>query len=85
MTDAAGLEAAAKVLLNRADDLHYLGQEIVRRSTHAQWECAKAERFRDAMTARQTECQRLAIELRELGRALRARALTVSATGLPEV
>jgi uncharacterized protein YukE len=85
MTDAAGLEAAAKVLLNRADDLHYLGQEIVRRGTNAQWECAKAERFRDAMAARQTECRRLAVELRELGRAVRARSMSITPTGLPEV
>ena len=72
--DPATLEATAQVLLDRADDLYYLGQQIVSRSSPAGWQCAKADRFHDAMTSRQVECRRLAIELRELGRHLRAQA-----------
>jgi hypothetical protein len=79
MADVADLEAAAKVLLDRADDLYYVGQQIVRHSVGVRWECAKADRFRDAMLARQAECRRLAIDLRDLGRALRVRAQLASA------
>jgi uncharacterized protein YukE len=83
MADAAELEAAATVLLTRADDLSYLGEEIVRRSAQTRWECAKAERFHDAMLARRAECRRLAVELRDLGRSMRAQAQVVAATGQP--
>ena len=39
----------------------------------AHWECAKADRFREAMVARRRESSRVAFEMRELGRAVRAR------------
>ncbi len=84
MADAADLEAAATVLLTRADDLYYLGEQIVRRSAQTRWECAKADRFHDAMLARRTECRRLAVELRDLGRAMRARAQAAAASAHPE-
>ncbi len=74
MNDPAALEAAAKLLLDRADDLYYVGQQIVAKSMGLNWKCAKAERFRDAMLARQNECRRLAYELRDLGRDVRAQS-----------
>lgn len=83
MAGAAELEATAQLLLNRADDLYYLGQQIVQRSSNTTWECAKAQRFHDAMLARQTECRRLALELRELGRALRMQAQAAAAAPAP--
>lgn len=80
MTDPAALEAAAKLLLDRADDLYYVGQQIVSKSRGINWKCAKAERFLDAMLARQSECRRLAYELRDLGRDVRAQAYRASTT-----
>ncbi len=83
MADAAELESTAQILLNRADDLYYLGQQIVHRSSNTTWECAKAQRFHDAMLARQAECRRLAVELRDLGRLMRMQAQAAAATPVP--
>ena len=69
--DPGRLEELAALLLRRADDLYYVGQELVRHADRAEWRCAKATRFREAMRARRTETTRLATELRDLGRYLR--------------
>jgi hypothetical protein len=74
MADAASLEAAATVLLRRADDLYYVGSQLVERSDRTTWECAKGHRYKDAMLARASECRRVAGEMRDLGVALKARA-----------
>lgn len=65
------LEGMAKILLNRADDLHSVGTTLSSRAGSAVWECDKAERFRAAIEARRTETHRLAVQLRDLGRYLR--------------
>jgi hypothetical protein len=78
--DPARLEDLARVLLNRADDLYYVGQELVRKSDRADWRCAKAVRFREAMRGRRSEALRLATQLRELGRWLRQQSQAASAT-----
>lgn len=72
--DPARLEELAALLLRRADDLYYVGQELVRHAEKAEWRCAKATRFREAMRARRTETTRLATELRDLGRYLRTQS-----------
>lgn len=77
--DPARLEELARVLLNRADDLYYLGQELVRKGDQAQWRCAQAVRFREGMRGRRGEAARLAAQLRELGRWLRAQAQAAAA------
>jgi hypothetical protein len=79
MADAASLEAAATALLTRADDLYYVGNQLVDRSDRTTWECAKGDRYKDAMIARASECRRLALELRDLGAALKARAQAAQA------
>ncbi|MCB2178090.1 MAG: hypothetical protein KQH57_19960 [Actinomycetales bacterium] len=79
MADAAALESAAATLIARAEDLAYLGDQIVLHGTRAHWECAKADRFREAMVARRRESSRVAFEMRELGRAVRARAMAAEA------
>jgi hypothetical protein len=79
MADAASLEAAATVLLTRADDLYYVGGQLVERSDRTTWECAKGDRYREAMIARASECRRLAAELRDLGVVLKARAQAAQA------
>ncbi len=79
MADAATLEAAATVLLTRADDLYYVGSQLIERSQRTTWDCAKGHRYRDAMLARASECRRLAAELRDLGVALKARAQAAQA------
>ncbi len=77
MTDPAStaspdeLESMAKVLLRRADDLHAVGTTLRGKAGGAVWRCDKADRYRDAMQARQTESHRLAVKLRDLGRYLR--------------
>lgn len=65
------LEDMAKILLRRADDLHAVGTTLSSRAGSAVWQCDKAERFRAAIAARQTESLRLAVRLRDLGRYLR--------------
>ena len=65
------LEDMARILLRRADDLYDVGATLTARAGLAGWKCDKAERFRDAMTARRTESHRLAVHLRDLGRYLR--------------
>lgn len=69
--DAAQLEALARVLLNRADDVYYLGQQLVSKSESVDWRCAKADRFREAMRGRRSEATQIAEQLRDLGRQLR--------------
>lgn len=66
--------ASAEELLRRADDMYFVGVELVRRAGMARWQCARADRFREAMRGRQIEATRLANVLQELGYALRARA-----------
>jgi hypothetical protein len=68
---SAELEDMAKILLRRADDLHAVGTTLSSRAGSAVWQCDKAERFRAAIAARQTESHRLAVQLRDLGRYLR--------------
>lgn len=65
------LEGMAKILLNRADDLHAVGTTLSSRADAAVWECDKAERFRTAIEARRSETHKLAVQLRDLGRYLR--------------
>jgi uncharacterized protein YukE len=65
------LEDMAKILLRRADDLHAVGTTLSSRARSASWQCDKADRFRSAIAARQTESHRLAVQLRDLGRYLR--------------
>lgn len=72
--DPARLEELAALLLRRANDLHYVGHELVRHANKAEWRCAKATRFREAMQARRSEATRLALELRDLVLYLRARS-----------
>lgn len=79
--DPSTLEDTAKLLLNRADDLFYLGQEVVRHGHRAEWKCAKADRFREATRARRVEATRLAHQLKDIGRRMRAQA--AAATGTP--
>lgn len=81
MADAASLEAAATVLLTRADDLYYVARQLVERSDRTTWECAKGHRYKDAMVARASECRRLAAGLRDLGAALKARAQAAQVPG----
>jgi hypothetical protein len=79
MADAASLEAAATALLTRADDLYYVGGQLVDRSLRMTWDCAKGQRYREAMLAREAECYRIAAELRDLGVALKVRAQAAQA------
>lgn len=65
------LEDMAKILLRRADDLHAVGTTLSSRAESAVWQCDKADRFRSAIEARQSETHRLAVQLRDLGRYLR--------------
>lgn len=67
----AELEDMAKILLRRADDLHAVGTTLSSRAGSAVWQCDKADRFRSAIEARQSETHRLAVQLRDLGRYLR--------------
>ncbi|MEU8262178.1 hypothetical protein AB0C02_16310 [Micromonospora sp. NPDC048999] len=69
--DAARLEELARLLLNRADDVYYVGQQLVGKGDSADWRCAKADRFREAMRGRRGEAVRVATQLRDLGRLLR--------------
>jgi hypothetical protein len=72
--DAASLEALGKVLLKRASDLSYLGRKLSSETWGIEWECAKADRYSAAMTAREMEIRKLANQMRELGNYLRMRA-----------
>lgn len=67
----AELEDMAKILLRRADDLHAVGTTLSSRAGSAVWQCDKADRFRSAIEARQSESLKLAVQLRDLGRYLR--------------
>lgn len=69
----------AQILLRRADDLHGVGTALTGKAGAAGWRCDKADRFRDAMTARRTESHRLAVQLRDLGRYLRSAAQQAAA------
>ncbi|WP_117211340.1 hypothetical protein [Allorhizocola rhizosphaerae] len=82
--DPARLEELARVLLNRADDLYYLGQELVRHGDRAKWRCAKATRFRQSLRGRRAEAMRLAVQLRDLGRWLRAQSQQAAAASTPD-
>jgi hypothetical protein len=81
--DAAALEELAKLLLRRADDLYTVGRVLTENADAADWQCAKADRYREAMRARRTETTRLSGELVDLGRWLRMRAHAAAAAPQP--
>ena len=76
--DPAGLELLGKLLLERAEDLSWVGTKLKSEAWSANWKCAKAERYRTAMQARATETRRVATQLRELGWYLRTKAAQLS-------
>ena len=78
-SDPATLQALAKSLNERADDLIYVGRKLGANAEGVNWTCAKAERYRAAMRARETEFKRVAAQLHELAVHLKHRAAQAQA------
>lgn len=74
--DPATLLALAKSLNERADDLIYVGRKLSKNAQGVKWTCAKADRYRAAMRAREAEFKRVAAQLHELAVHLQQQAAT---------
>ncbi len=72
--DPTTLRALARTLDQRADDLIYIGRRITANAEGVVWSCAKADRYRAAMHAREIELRRVAAQMHELALALLQRA-----------
>ena len=77
--DPATLQALAKSLNERADDLIYVGRKLANNAQGVKWTCAKADRYRAAMRARETEFRRVAAQLHELAIHLQQQAAVAAA------
>ncbi len=79
--DAATLKLLAKRLDERADDLIYVGRKLSSNAESVSWTCAKADRYRAAMRAREQEFRKVAAQLHEM--ALHLQRLAARAEAAP--
>lgn len=64
--DLASARTAVGQLAQAGEDLLSIGQLLEQRTQSITWECAKANRYRDSMTARRTEARRIAASLQSV-------------------
>lgn len=82
-SDPATLQALAKSLNERADDLIYVGRKLSANAEGVSWTCAKADRYRAAMRAREAEFKKVAAQMHELAVFLQNKAAQAQADPAP--
>jgi hypothetical protein len=65
------------------DEMGWVGDQLMSRADHTTWQCAKADRYRAALSVRRKEAHRLAKEIYFLAYWAKVQAQT-AATGQPE-
>jgi len=59
----AELREVANRIGKLGDEMGWVGDQLLARAGRTEWECAKADRYRAALSVRRTEAQRLAREI----------------------
>lgn len=77
--DPAAIEALANTLASRAGQVSSVGRRVESRADACNWQCRKADRFRDEMRARRGQSENLARELTDLSQQLHRLAAQVRA------
>lgn len=70
MADYLELAAAAQILRNRADDLGRVHSVLKNNAESARWQCAKADRYRNAVDARSLDMVRVQALMVDLAQSL---------------
>jgi hypothetical protein len=76
--DADTLLTLANALHQRAEDLDWVGSQLVTQSGKATWQCAKGDRYRSAMQARKVETHTLAVNLNDIAKWVHARSVAAA-------
>ena len=63
MATSEELLALAERIGRLGDDMGWVGDQIVNKAAATEWRCAKADRYRSAMSLRRMEARRLANEI----------------------